>query len=129
MKRLSITATLAVAALLAASTMAMAAQPAPGGVYKGKSTDNDRVTLKVFKNGNKIGLAKVKDKCGDTWRIRRIAIDDRGRFVGKQTSGTGQVEFKVRGRFVSRKNVTGRLVSETCSGERRSYAADLVRKR
>ncbi len=62
MKRFSVVAVLALAAVLVASAVAMAAQPVPGGIYKGKSTANDRVFIDVFNNGRKVKVAKVKDR-------------------------------------------------------------------
>ena len=129
MKRLFVVAVTALIALLVASAIAMAAQPVPGGIYKGKSTANDRVFIDVFNNGKKVKVAKVTDRCGVTWRLRRLEIDSRGRFSGRQLDGRGDLVFKIRGRFVERRQITGRLDDTTCKNrERRSYAAAFVRR-
>ncbi len=129
MKRFSVVAVLALAAVLVASAVAMAAQPVPGGIYKGKSTANDRVFIDVFNNGRKVKVAKVTDRCGVTWRLRRLEIDARGRFSGRQLDGGGDLVFKIRGRFVERRQITGKIDDTTCKQrERRSYAADFVRR-
>ena len=129
MKRLTVVAITALAALLVASAIAMAAQPVPGGIYKGKSTANDRVFIDVFNNGRKVKVAKVTDRCGVTWRLRRLEIDARGRFSGRQLDGSGDLVFKIRGRFVERRQITGRIDDTTCKNRaKRSYSADFVRR-
>ena len=128
MKRFSVVAVLALAAVLVASAVATAAQPVPGGIYKGKSTANDRVFVDVFNNGRKVKVAKVTDSCGITYRLRRLEIDNRGRFSGRQTDGTGDLVFRIRGRFVERRQITGRIEDTTCKRRARSYAAAFVRR-
>lgn len=127
MKRLSVGAVV-VAVALVLSAVAIAAQPVPGGIYKGKSNQNDRVFLDVFNNGNKVKLARVHDPCGTEWRLRRLEIDNRGRFSGRQVDGTGDMVFKIRGRFVERRLVTGKIDDTTCKRERRAYSARFIRR-
>jgi hypothetical protein len=114
-------------ALLAATGIALAAQPVKGGTYSGKFTTapSESVTFKVSKNGAKVFGLKVSpsppNKCGSggpppKQSSKPAAISSKGKFTAtvsyETVSGKVFATAKVTGKFLKHGAESGIVASK-----------------
>jgi hypothetical protein len=126
-KRVAVVA--ACLSLLGASS-ALAALPFHSGIYTGKNSDGHTARLRVSKGGLRIvrlNAGSISAHCGggidtteptDIADVLRVRAD--GSFHNRAVNFTSGNAGAVRGRFVSRRHVTGHVAVSTrddCSGK------------
>jgi hypothetical protein len=122
--------TTAVLAALAASAVAFAAEPVPGGSYRGELAaprDDVKVSFKVSDNGKRVTRIRMSDmpsycRTGGARQpinFKRAPISRMGtfrsvvtkRFGSGPRKGQMQVQVSIRGRFISEDVVKGRVTT------------------
>lgn len=115
---------------LAVSSVAIAAEPAPGGSYKGHLAaprDHVKVSFKVSRSGKmvkRIRLSDMPSYCREGGprqpiKFRSVGVTRMDTFtsVAEKSFGSGpregqmQVRVKIRGRFISEEVVKGRVTT------------------
>jgi hypothetical protein len=104
------------------ASVALAALPVAGGIYKGTSTAGDHVKL-VAETRHNLSLVRVACS-GEEFKWHGVHVRDDGTFKAvKRNTDFDIVTIKITGKFTSRTVAKGAITSVVCSGEDRTYTA------
>jgi hypothetical protein len=113
----------ALVCLFVVASVALAALPRAGRIYKGTSTANHKVKI-VAETKHNLSLLRVVDSCDTVTKWTDVKVKDDGTF--KAVKSNGDVDYyTVTGKFTRRSKAKGSISQVTCSGEPGDYVAKI----
>jgi hypothetical protein len=116
----------AIAGVLLFASIAVAALPTAGGVYKGPTYDKGHLVghvKLVAETRHKLSLARVKDYCGTIYEFHDVKVADDGTFKAVKTNQAGGPIFTIKGQFISRRRAKGSTEQFHCQGAITTWVA------